>query len=349
LLRGHGWKPIIQFALRTLPGAPTFFLGAERGATLNSSPPSGSFIDGDYGNSRGSRRYKLFIPSRHAGKPLPLLVMLHGCLQDPDDFALGTRMNAIAEEQRIFVLYPEQSEAANQTRCWNWFNPANQRRDQGEPSIIAGMTREVIRSHGIDARRVYIAGMSAGGAMAAIMAATYSDLYAAVGIHSGMPYGGAQNFLAAIAAMKNGTAVGARLPSKSIPLIVFHGDQDVVVNSRNGERLVSQWLGDGVQNRRQETSSGLASEGNGHAFTRTLYYDDAGHAVAENWLVHGAGHAWSGGGTGGSFAVSAGPDASREMLRFFSTVSQDATASTRGGLLERIKERVRTLRASRAD
>lgn len=315
---------------------------------MNSSPPSGSFVEGVYGDSHGSRRYKLFIPSRHAGKPLPLLVMLHGCLQDPDNFALGTRMNAIAGEQRIFVLYPEQSEAANQTRCWNWFNAANQRRDQGEPSIIAGMTREVIRSYNIDARRVYIAGMSAGGAMAATMAATYSDLYAAVGIHSGLPYGAAQNFLAAIAAMKNGAAVGARLPSKSIPLIVFHGDQDIMVNSRNGEQLVSQWLGDSVPNRRQETSTAQASEGNGHAFTRTLYYDGSGHAVAENWLVHDAGHAWSGGGSGGSFADSAGPDASREMVRFFSAVTQDGASTERGGLLKRLKERLRIAGDSKA-
>ena len=316
---------------------------------MNSSPPPESFIEGSYANSHGSRRYKLFIPSRDAGKPVPLLVMLHGCLQDPDDFALGTRMNAVAEEQRIFVLYPEQSEAANQTRCWNWFSAANQRRDQGEPSIIAGMTREVIRSHNIDARRVYIAGMSAGGAMAAIMAATYSELYAAVGIHSGMPYGAAQNLLAAIAAMKDGAAIGTRLPSKGIPLIVFHGDQDLMVNSRNGEQLVSQWLGGPAPNRRQETSMVQASEGNGRAFTCTRYRDGAGHAVAENWLVHDAGHAWSGGGSAGSFADSSGPDASREMVRFFSTVSQDAATAERGGLLKRIKERVRTLRASSAD
>lgn len=287
---------------------------------------SESFTAGSYANSYGSRRYKLFIPSGHAGKPLPLLVMLHGCLQDPDDFALGTRMNAIAEEQRIFVLYPEQSEEANQTRCWNWFNAANQRRDQGEPSIIAEMTREVIHSNNIDARRVYVAGMSAGGAMAAIMAATYSDLYAAVGIHSGMPYGAAQNFFAAIAAMKDGAALGTRLPSKSIPLIVFHGDQDVMVNSSNGAQLISQWLGERVPTRRQETSTAQASEGNGRAFTRTLYHDGAGNAVAENWLVHDAGHMWSGG-SAGSFADSTGPDASREMLRFFSTVSSAALAA----------------------
>jgi poly(hydroxyalkanoate) depolymerase family esterase len=287
---------------------------------LNPSPLPGSFVEGAYSNSHGSRRYKLFIPSRREGKPLPLLVMLHGCLQDPDDFALGTRMNAIAEEQCIFALYPEQSETANQTRCWNWFNAANQRRDQGEPSIIAGMTREVIGSYNIDARRVYIAGMSAGGAMAAIMAATYSDIYAAVGIHSGMPYGAAQDFLSAIAAMKDGAASGTRLPSKGIPLIVFHGDQDSMVSARNGEQLVSQWLGDSIPIRRQETSTAESREGNGRAFTRTRYNDGAGHAVAENWLVHDSGHAWSGGGSAGSFADSAGPDASREMVRFFSAI-----------------------------
>jgi poly(hydroxyalkanoate) depolymerase family esterase len=285
---------------------------------VTSSSPSESFIGGSYANSYGSRRYKLFIPSRAAAKPLPLLVMLHGCLQDPDDFALGTRMNDIAAEQQIFVLYPEQSESANQTRCWNWFNAANQRRDQGEPSIIAGMTREIIGTYNIDAQRVYIAGMSAGGAMAAIMAATYSDLYAAVGIHSGMPYGAAENFLAALAAMKDGAAIGARLPSKSIPLIVFHGDQDIVVNSRNGEQLLSQWLGN-APGCRQETSTAQAGEGNGRAFTRTRYHDGAGHAVAENWLLHDSGHAWSGGGSAGSFADASGPDASREMVRFFSS------------------------------
>ncbi len=266
--------------------------------------------------------------------------MLHGCLQDPDDFALGTRMNELAEERRIFVLYPEQSEAANQTRCWNWFNAANQRRDQGEPSIIAGMTREVIASYNIDARRVYIAGMSAGGAMAAIMAATYPELYAAVGIHSGLPYGAAQNFLAAMAAMKDGAAIGTRLLSKGIPLIVFHGDQDIMVNARNGEQLVSQWLGDSALNRTQDTSTAQAREGNGRAFTRTRYHDVAGRALAENWLVHDAGHAWSGGGSAGSFTDSAGPDASREMLRFFSAVSQDAAIKARGGLLKRLKERL---------
>ncbi|HEY2462816.1 MAG TPA: PHB depolymerase family esterase [Steroidobacteraceae bacterium] len=306
------------------------------------SPNFKSFVEGSFANSHGSRRYKLFIPSGKAAKPLPLLVMLHGCLQDPDDFALGTRMNAIAEQQRIFVLYPEQSEAANQTRCWNWFNAAHQRRDLGEPSIIAGMTRELIRSYDIDARRVYIAGMSAGGAMAAIMAANYSDLYAAVGIHSGIPYGAARNFLAAIAAMKDGAASGARLPSKSIPLMVFHGDQDLMVNSHNGAQIVAQWLGGPAPHLRQEISTARADEGSGRAFTRTLYRDRTGRTVAENWLVHDAGHAWSGGGTAGSFTDPLGPDASREMVRFFSAVSEDAVSATTGGLLKRLKQRLRS-------
>jgi poly(hydroxyalkanoate) depolymerase family esterase len=311
---------------------------------VKSSPPAReSFIEGSYTNRHGSRPYKLFIPSRHPGRPVPLLVMLHGCLQDPDDFALGTRMNAIAEERGLFVLYPAQTESANQTRCWNWFNAAHQRRDQGEPSIIAGMTQEVIRSDNIDARRVYIAGMSAGGAMAAIMAAMYSDLYAAVGIHSGMPYGAAQNFFAAIAAMKDGAAAGARLPAKRIPLIVLHGDQDATVNSRNADRIIAQWL-EGPDSPDKRTSTAPVSEGNGRAFTRTIYLDAAGRALAENWLVHDAGHAWSGGGVAGSFTDAAGPDASREMLRFFLGATADA-AGEQGGLLKRLRNRLQARKA----
>jgi poly(hydroxyalkanoate) depolymerase family esterase len=280
------------------------------------SSPQSSFVEGSFTNRHGARRYKLFIPSGRAQRAAPLLVMLHGCLQDPDDFALGTRMNAIAEEHGIFVLYPEQSEAANHTRCWNWFDAAHQRRDQGEPSLIAGMTREMIRSHDIDASRVYIAGLSAGGAMAAIMAANYPDLYSAVGIHSGVPYGAVQNLPTALALMKNGATPGARLPSKHIPLIVFHGDQDLMVNPRNAAQLVSQWLGGPAHIRTQDISTAHAGEDNGRAFTRTRYRGE-GCAAVESWLVHDAGHAWFGGGSTGSFADPAGPDASREMVRFF--------------------------------
>jgi poly(3-hydroxybutyrate) depolymerase len=217
------------------------------------------------------------------------------------------------------------------------------RRDQGEPSIIAGMTLEVMRSYHVDARRVYVAGMSAGGAMAAIMAANYPELYAAVGIHSGAPYGAAQNFFAAIAAMKDGSAVGTHLPDKRIPVIVFHGDQDVMVNARNAEQIISQWLRGPAPARRKSSTAG-AQEGHGRAFTRTTYRDAAGRALAENWLVHDAGHAWSGGGPEGSFADPMGPDASREMLRFF--LKESAEARSQGGLLTRIKNRLRVLKPS---
>src|SRR5690606_27913096 len=162
------------------------------------------FIDGSYRNKTGLRNYKLYIPSSYDGQPLPLMVMLHGCTQDPADFATGTRMNEIAEEKQCFVVYPAQAQSANSARCWNWFKAIDQKRDQGEPSLIAGITRQVSDTYQIDAKRVYIAGMSAGGAMAVIMGTLYPDLYTAVGVHSGLPYASAQDLPSALAAMKNG-------------------------------------------------------------------------------------------------------------------------------------------------
>ena len=168
-------------------------------------PPRGSrgeWIAGLYANSAGERAYKLYVPSSYTGQPLPLIVMLHGCNQTPDDFAAGTRMNALAEDQSCFVLYPAQSNTANHSRCWNWFRREDQVRDRGEPSIIAGMTRQILNRYGIDSHKVYVAGLSAGGAMAAVMGVTYPDLYAAVGIHSGLACGSAHDLPSALAAMK---------------------------------------------------------------------------------------------------------------------------------------------------
>lgn len=278
----------------------------------------GKFIDGSHTNPAGSRDYKLYIPGSYAGAPVPLLVMLHGCSQDPEDFANGTGMNELAEETPCLVLYPAQSKAANPQRCWNWFNAVEQQRDQGEPAIIAGMTRAVMEQYAVDPEQVYVAGLSAGGAMATIMGTLYPDLYAAVGVHSGLPFASAHDLPSALAAM-NGqfrqSAVAAQLPGRPLPVIVFHGDQDTTVHPVNGDALIAQ----GAHQVAQQSAVEPGRVQDGHAYTRTLHHREDGAVHAEHWLVHGAGHAWSGGRSHGSYTDGRGPDASREMLRFFRT------------------------------
>ena len=286
-------------------------------------PEGARFIKACYINRAGSRDYKLYVPSGYRGEALPLLVMLHGCTQNPDDFAAGTRMNELAERHGCLVVYPAQASGANLSRCWNWFNAADQCRDQGEPSLIAGITRQVMDDYAVDPDRVYVAGLSAGGAMTAIMGATYPDLYAAVGIHSGLAHGSAHDMPSAFAAMgQEGAAVGsgwatgqARTP---VPTIVFHGDRDGTVHPDNGERVVEQWrtvMTETGIDWQTEVERGSAPGGRGH--TRTRYTDADGRAILEQWQIHGAGHAWAGGSPNGSYTDPQGPDASAEMLRFF--------------------------------
>ena len=282
----------------------------------------GQFVTGSYANQAGARPYKLYIPTTYAGRPLPLVVMLHGCTQTPDDFANGTRMNALAEERQCLVLYPEQTQAANPSRCWNWFKRGDQRRDQGEPALLAGMTREVMNRYRIDPGKVYVAGLSAGGAMAAVMGTAYPELYAAVGVHSGLACGSAHDLPSAFAAMRGIPASMAGRNTDSTPLapatptIVFHGDRDKTVHPRNSAEVVSQSVEqNGASSADASTERGQVPSG--HAYTRTIHRDSTGRVVLEYWLVHEGGHAWFGGSPRGSYVDPKGPDAAREMIRFF--------------------------------
>lgn len=276
--------------------------------------------DGQYSCAFGKRQYKLFVPAPLAplaplaaspsAPPRPLLVMLHGCKQNPADFATGTRMNALAQAAQCLVLYPAQTRWANPYGCWNWFSPQHQMRGFGEPAILAGMVQAVLAEHAADARRVYVAGLSAGAAMAVNLAHAYPELFAALGVHSGLAYGVAQDASGAMQAMKQGDQAAARV-TLTVPMVVFQGSADPVVHPRNAALLLAQagWPNEAAA----QTQQGQVPSG--HAYTCQHYGADS--AAAVYWQVNGLGHAWSGGDAAGSFADPQGPDASAEMLRFF--------------------------------
>ena len=277
----------------------------------------GQFLARSFAGPTGKLAYKVYVPAGYeadAARRHPLLVMLHGCTQSPDDFAAGTRMNALAEQHGLLVAYPAQSANANGSKCWNWFRPQDQVRGKGEPALIAGITAQLASEYRVDPARIYVAGLSAGAAMAVVLGRTYPELFAAVGVHSGLPYRAAHDVGSAFAAMK-GSAARTTTADSQVPTIVFHGDRDHTVAAANGTAVIAQvgHAGVAVTRTRQETGTAAG----GRSFTRTDYSDASGQVVVEDWRVHGGGHAWMGGSTSGTYTDPQGPDASAEMLRFF--------------------------------
>ena len=322
--------------------------GVGGAATSDAAAPSaeerrapGTFETREFTSPVGARSYKLYVPARVSQTPPPMVVMLHGCTQSADDFAAGTQMNRLAEAHGFLVVYPEQPAHANASKCWNWFQPQDQVRDGGEPELIAGIVREVAARHGADERCIFVAGLSAGAAMAVVLGETYPDLFAGVGAHSGLPYGSAHDIPSAMAAMKGGRSglaglqslpgAAAQAPRKAVrpvPLIVFHGDRDHTVQPTNGAEIVSQ-----ARDAHASEGAGpliaatqVRESARGRRYSRTLHADETDHVQIESWTVHGGGHAWSGGDARGSYTDGAGPDASAEMVRFFLALPRAGTA-----------------------
>lgn len=303
------WPPFAILPWSGLPASP---------------PPPGESTSVHHEDEGRVLHYRLFIPSKRSIQPMPLFVMLHGCGQDAADFARGTGMNTLAEEYGCLVLYPEQSCGAHWNRCWNWYDQAHQRRGEGEPALIAGLTRRIMAEHAVDATRVAVAGLSSGGAMAVILGRTYPDLFSAVGCHSGLAHGSATSSADAMRAMRDGPDPAGLAQAGSHtgpPVIVFHGDADPMVHRSNSSHVVRQSV-DGHFTHRRDTHADIAiveetGSTGGRKFTRQIHRKKCGRVLAEEWTVHGTGHVWSGGKPDGSYTDIRGPNASEEMLRFF--------------------------------
>jgi len=274
------------------------------------------FLKRVYRGPAGSLNYRLYVPADHERRDLALIVMLHGCTQNPEDFALGTQMNGLADEFGLIVAYPHQPRRANAAGCWNWFDRRHQSRGSGEPAKLAGLAEALAKEFGVGRERIFAAGLSAGGAMAEVLAATYPDVFAAVGVHSGLPYRSAVDVPSAFAAMK-----GAEAPEPAPPAaderrgrkIIIHGGADGTVNPVNGKRILAEAERGPARLERSELDWDIAG---GHV-ERTVLRDAEGRVQIEHWQVEGGGHAWFGGDPRGSYTQTVGLDASRVMVRFF--------------------------------
>lgn len=300
---------------------------------------TGQWLTSSYTNEHGTRDYKLYVPSGYTGtRPVPLVVMLHGCTQTADDFAAGTTMNSLAESHTFLAVYPEQPPSANGSRCWNWFEPTHQVRGQGEPSLIAGITHQIKLGYRVNEHRIYVAGMSAGGAMTVLLGASYPDLFSAIGVHSGLEYQAASNVASALLAQQLGgpdpTLQGAAAyqamsrARRRTRVIVFHGERDLTVSQINGHQVLSQWAqtldlrdngadDDSVDDVPERVEVGQTAAG--YTYTRSVYSDATDTVLLEKWLVKELTHAWSGGSPMGSYSNPQGPSASQELWRFFSS------------------------------
>ena len=335
-------ESVIDVAARVVPAGDNGGAVADREPSIGEVQQPGSFEAREFSNDAGTRAYKVYLPAAATEAPRAMIVMLHGCTQSVDDFAAGTQMNRLADEHGFLVVYPEQATHANASKCWNWFKPQDQLRGAGEPSLIAGIVREVAERHGADPRCIFVAGLSAGAAMAVVLGETYPELFAGVGAHSGLPYGSAHDIPSALAMMKGGrsgmpglnkvpSAAGTpqRKAVQAVPVIVFHGDRDHTVQQSNGAHIVQQardahcaQAGDGSL--RVTTHAGVAP--GGRRFSRTVDFNTEEQALIESWTLHGAGHAWSGGHASGSHTDGTGPDASVEMVRFFMALPRAGSA-----------------------
>ncbi|WP_243495344.1 extracellular catalytic domain type 1 short-chain-length polyhydroxyalkanoate depolymerase [Priestia aryabhattai] len=313
-----------------------------------SSSAAGSFTSKTY----NGRTYKLYVPSSYqGGAALPLVVMLHGCTQDPDQFAAGTQMNALAETEKFFVLYPEQPSSANSNKCWNWFDTAHQSRGSGEPALIAGMVNQIKSSYLIDADQVFVGGLSAGAAMSVIMGATYPDIFAAISVGAGLEYEAATSVTGAYTAMSSGgpnpiqqgdlaySAMGEH--KRVVPVILFHGTADYTVAPINAHQILSQWAqtndraSDGLDNNNIDDTADQTLPGTvsgGRSYTQYIYKDTAGKTVMEKYMIEGMGHAWSGGSTSGSYTDPKGPNATKLSWNFFKNHPKNGDAPNPGDI-----------------